>query len=429
MFQDQNNIDPRLQVLRDGDLNQVPTFSVQVRDGEVRRDSISKLDKKEGAEKFLKEKESSSAEASSGCSSSTDESSNITLQIPDISGIGPLTSSDSHSSSISLISSKSSSSFNSQNSSLSSSSPVIVHPRKVETPHSSRRKNSKRPRLMQDEEDEDSRREMYQEEEMQDEETTSVSDSDGGESEIPLRFPGMLRKEELYECELLVRRDLKAITSKYVRSDWKEIDILNEIMDSKLRKRFELGAMASRTFYPAPRQFIKPLKGNKQNAFRDTAWYRMQCDITIMYRFLMWSVAQLQNQNAEGAYGVLMSVVIPFIYHLLSCCQKERLNVRYPQGVVNVLYSEDSEPFLRPAHLKKAKRVVAERKDMSALSDSFFGQGDRRRGGFNRSRRIPFGPQKRRRQFNPYPPRSKQTTQPHGNRFHQGAHQFQRKKK
>lgn len=252
-------------------------------------------------------------------------------------------------------------------------------------------------------------------------------DDDMDDIMSPLRFPGMLANEDLFECELNVKRDLKRMTAKYLKNPWKDIDILNEIMDPKLRRRFEVGALSSRTFYPAPKTFVKPLRGRTANAFRDTAWYRLQSDINIMYRYLMYSIAQMQDGNTESAYSVLMTVVIPFVYHMLSCCNRERMNVRYPTGVVSALYDDDTEPFVRPELLKRAKRLAAERKDMETLSDSFFGRGDRKRGSFSRSRRNSSGPRRRERNFSRFPPRPRYRQKQRKEQFNQQRTQQFRK--
>jgi hypothetical protein len=62
---------------------------------------------------------------------------------------------------------------------------------------------------------------------------------------------------------------------------------------------------------------MKHFKGRTTNAFRDTEWYRMQTDINIMYTFVMWSLTKMEEGNISAAKKAIMSVVVPFIYHLL----------------------------------------------------------------------------------------------------------------
>jgi hypothetical protein len=227
---------------------------------------------------------------------------------------------------------------------------------------------------------------------------SSQSENSSEEEDIPQpSFPGMLKKNKMTSAERTVLRNLKKHTSKTIKGSWKDLDVLNQLMDPKVRRKFEVDAQSSRTFYPAPKQFMKPFKGKSMNAFRDTAWYRMQTDINIMYRFVMWSLSQLESNNISIAKRALTSVVVPFIYHLLSRCQRERINVRYPQGVVNALYDDDTEPMIRPGHMRKAKRLAAQQKDLKTISGSFFGQGGRGRGISRRPRGSFFGPQKSRR--------------------------------
>jgi hypothetical protein len=220
-------------------------------------------------------------------------------------------------------------------------------------------------------------------------------------------FPAMLARSRMSLPEKRVLRKLSNYTSHIIRGPWENLDILNEMLDPKMRRKLEVNAQASRTFYPAPKQFIRPLKGRTANTISDTAWYRTQSDVNIMYRFIMWSLLKLEEGNVALASRAIMTVVIPLIYHLLSRCQRERINLRYPRKVVNALYEADSEPMIRPGHLEKAKQLAAQQKDLRTITNSFFGQGSRGRGSpfhprgsFLGSRRgIRYGWQTRRGRF------------------------------
>jgi hypothetical protein len=231
-------------------------------------------------------------------------------------------------------------------------------------------------------------------------ESDSSSDSEESSEEdenVPVFFPGMLKREKMSAGERVVLRKLKKYAGKRITVPWKKLDVLNQLMNTKFRRKCENDAQSSRTFYPAPKQFIKPFKGRTANALRDTAWYRIQSDINIMYRYIMWSLLQMEENKTEIASHMMMSVVIPFVYHLLSSCQRERLNVRYSSPVVKALYEDDTEPMIRPAHMKKAKKLAEQQKDLHTISGSFFGQGGRGRGSFRRARGSFFGPQRGRR--------------------------------
>jgi hypothetical protein len=257
----------------------------------------------------------------------------------------------------------------------------------------------------------------------------SDSDCSSEDTDIPQpHFPGILKKEKMTLSERTALRNLKRFTSKTIRGSWNELDVLNHLMNPKMRRKFESDAQASRTFYPAPKQFMKPFKGRTANAFRDTAWYRMQTDINIMYRFIMWSLVKMEEGSINAAKKAIMSVVVPFIFHLLSRCQRERINVRYPQGVVNALYDDDTEPMIRPGHMKRAKRLAAQQKDLRTISSSFFGQGSRGRGNFRHQRSSFLGSQRTKRfgwnaRKNQYYQQHQQQKPQQRNRFQQGKQQ------
>jgi hypothetical protein len=221
----------------------------------------------------------------------------------------------------------------------------------------------------------------------------SVESSEEVESAHP-HFPGMVSERKMTWAEKKVLKKLRKNSTKTIKGSWKNLDVLNQIMDSKLRRKLEVDAQASRTFYPAAKQLMKPFKGKDPNAARDTAWYRMQSDVNIMYRYVMWALAKLEENNAASATRAITTIVIPLIYHLLSRCQRERINLRYSQGVVKALYDDDTEPMIRPGHLKRAKRLAAQQKDLKTISSSFFGGGSRGRGSFSRARGTFLGSQK-----------------------------------
>jgi hypothetical protein len=292
-------------------------------------------------------------------------------------------------------------------------------------------RKKKRPRLMIKDERREDTDENDDNDSSVDDQLISSSSDDEGLADSVLHFPGMLQKDEMTPSELRIRDNLKLITAKYLHATWKDLDILNEMMDTKLRKRLEDGAMSLRTFFPATRQFMKPLKGRTPSAFRDAAFYRLQCDLNIMYRYVMWCANQFQNENYEDGYNGLLSVVVPLIYHLLSSCQKERLTVRYPQGVVNALYEEETEPMLRPRQLQRVKKLAAQQKHISSISDSFFFRGSRRRGNFPRPRGSSFGSRTDKRRFtgtrSRFPPRPQQ--QQHQQRYQQKQQQNRNQRK
>jgi hypothetical protein len=221
----------------------------------------------------------------------------------------------------------------------------------------------------------------------EEQECSSNSRESSAEEDISQsRFPSMLKEEKMTQAERKVLKSLRRYTSKAIRGPWNRVDVLNQMMEPKLRRKLESDAQAARTFYPAPKQFMKPFKGKTPNAASDTTWYRMQSDINILYRYIMWTLLKIEEDNTGLACRAVTTVVVPLIYHLLSRCQRERLNLRYSQKVVNALYDNDAEPMIRPDHMKRAKQLAAQQKDLQTIAGSFFGRGSRGRGRPFRSR-------------------------------------------